>query len=197
MKHEKIWSIFDRRASVRNFSNRAIDDATVDLLIQCAVTAPSNGNMQPWEFIVIRSPNIKDQIVDCTFLGYQSKGGNKQNWIKDAPVVIIACANQKRTRARYGEMGNIGSIIDVAAAIQNLLIAAANLKLACCWVGGFDEGMLKAYLKIPPNVKPIGVLPIGYSTEKPVRKNRLKIDLITHIETYHSKNRKEDTENAN
>src|SRR5690606_33692819 len=170
---DEIWSLFDKRDSLRSFSNEVVEEGTVQFLLQCAVTAPSNGNMQPWEFIVIRNDSVKQKIVECTFMGYFSKGGNHQEWIKDASVIIVACANQKRTKARYGEAGIIGSIIDVSAAVQNLLVAVAGLGLATCWVGGFDEEKLKEVLEIPSHVKPIGVLPIGFPKDSHERKNRL------------------------
>ncbi|MFD1038423.1 nitroreductase family protein [Virgibacillus byunsanensis] len=197
MTKEKVWSIFDSRVSVRSYSDRPVDEETVDLLLKCATTAPSNGNMQPWEFIVVRSEEMKEKLVRCTFLGYHSKGGNHQNWIKDASVVIVCCANHKRTKARYGEMGYLGSIIDVAAATQNLLLAISNIGLASCWVGGFDEEKLKNYLNIPIGVKPVGVIPIGYPANTDERKNRLPVDVVKHLETYHSEDNEGRIENAN
>lgn len=186
MTKEEVWAIFDRRASIRSFSSNDVDDVTVDFLLQCATTAPSSGNMQPWEFIVVRTSEMKKQIVSCTYSGYHSKGGNHQNWVYDAPVIIVACANQKRTRARYGKMGNQAAIIDVAAAVENILIAVSNLGLCCCWVGGFDEEKLKRTLNIPKDVKPIGLLPIGYPQQPIERKNRLSTDIIKHQEKYYN-----------
>lgn len=197
MMKGKVGSIFGSRVSVRSFSSQPIDEETVDFLLKCATTAPSNGNMQPWEFIVVRSKEMKEKLVRCTFLGYHSRGGKHQDWIKDASVVIICCANHKRTKARYGEMGYLGSIIDVAAATQNLLVAIANLGLASCWVGGFDEEKLKDYLKIPKEVKPIGVIPIGYPKCTAERKNRLPVEIVKHLETYHSEMNEGSFENAN
>lgn len=178
---EEIWQFFDKRVSVRSFLQKEVDEETVDFLLECAVTAPSNGNMQPWEFIVIRDNEVRSQVVKCTFTGYFSKGTNHQNWILDAPVLLVVCANQKRTKARYGEMGIIGSIIDTAAAIENILLATSGIGLASCWVGGFNEEKLKQILRIPEQVKPIGLLPIGYPAEEYVeRKNRLPVSLLKY-----------------
>lgn len=180
----EIWSLFNKRVSIRSFSDKDIDDEMIDFLIKCATTAPSNGNMQPWEFIVINSDEVKAKIVECTYTGYFSKGSNHQIWIQEAPVVIVACANKKRTRARYGEMGTLGSIIDTAAAIQNTLVAAAGVGLGSCWVGGFNEERLKEILQIPEHVKPIGILPIGYPKGGEMRKNRLPTNIVKHKNIY-------------
>ena len=185
-QQKAVWEFFDRRASVRSFISKEVNEETVDFLLRCAVTAPSNGNMQPWEFILIRDLEVKKQVVECTFTGYFSKGSNHQNWILDAPVLLVVCANQKRTKARYGEMGILGSIIDTAAAIEHILLAAANLGLASCWVGGFNEVKLKKILKIPTQVKPIGLLPIGYPGEEVERKNRLSTEILTHNNYFHN-----------
>lgn len=196
-QQEVIWKLFDKRVSVRSYLPQDVSDESIEFLLECGVTAPSNGNMQPWEFIIIRDDEVKNRVVECTFTGYFSKGSNHQNWILDAPVVLVVCANQKRTKARYGEMGILGSIIDTAAAIENILLAASGIGLASCWVGGFNEQKLKQILKIPDQVKPIGLLPIGYPGEEVERKNRLSTTILKHYNYFHNEKRKEVDENAN
>src|SRR5690625_194246 len=182
-----VWEIFDSRVSHRSFTSEPINDDIIEFLLTCGITAPSNGNMQPWEFIVIRDEGIKTKIVECTYFGYFSKGGDHQDWILDAPVIIVACANQKRTKARYGQMGMLGSIIDTAAAIENILLATAGIGLASCWVGGFNEKRVKKVLNVPRQVKPVGLLPIGHPKGNGERKHRLPIKLVkigrAHVST--------------
>lgn len=183
-KQEEVWNLFDKRSSIRSFINKKIDEETIKFLLECGVTAPSSGNMQPWEFIVVRDEKIKKKIVECTYFGYFSKGGDHQNWILEASIIIVACANQKRTRARYGETGNLSSIIDTSAAIENILLAASGIGLGGCWVGGVNEEKLKEILKIPSEVKPVGILPIGYPKEDVERKHRMESEIIRHNDYY-------------
>src|SRR5699024_2787776 len=111
-------------------------------------------------------------------------------WILDAPVIIVACANQKRTKARYGQMGMLGSIIDTAAAIENILLATAGIGLASCWVGGFNEKKVKKVLNVPRQVKPDGLLPIGQTKGNGKRKHRLSMKLVRH-ENYYNNHKNE------
>jgi nitroreductase len=189
-----IQAIYER-ASVRSFQTKEIPKETIIKLLEAGTFAPSSGNMQPWEFIIVQSPEQKKKLVTCTFFGYFSKGANYQHWLADAGVIIVACANVKRTVARYGEAGKDWASIDTAAAVENILLTAVSLGLAGCWVGGFREKELKDLLQIPPYVKPIGLIPIGYPAEQTKRKYRMPLKWVTHDGEYNqpyiTSNRKE------
>jgi nitroreductase len=180
MKTEQPIPAIYSRGSIRNFISREISQDIVEQLLLAATRAPSSGNMQPWEFIVIDDQQVKDEIVQSTYSGYFSKGKNYQYWIAKASVVIVACANVKRTVARYGPAGNEWALIDVAASVQNLILTATALGLSSCWVGGFNESELKQKLNIPDYIRIVGLVPVGYSDEKVRPKSRLDLKWITH-----------------
>jgi nitroreductase len=179
-----IIETIQKRASVRSFLIKEVSDEIIMELLTSATLAPSSGNMQPWEFIVIKDEGQKGKLVGCTFLGYFSKGTDYQTWIGDAGVILVVCANLKRTVARYGEPGKEWAAIDVAAATENILLTATGLGLAGCWVGGFNEEKLKSILKIPTYVKPIGMIPIGYPDGETKRKYRMPLKWVTHNGEY-------------
>lgn len=178
-----IPAIFER-VSKRKFTEQPIALEILEQLLLAATHAPSSGNMQPWEFIVIDEPDKKQEIVRSTYSGYFSKGKNYQYWIADAAVVIVACTNVKRTVARYGPAGKEWALIDSAAAVQNLLLTATALGLSGCWVGGINEQEIKAILLIPDYVRIIGLVPIGYSEEDATPKSRLPLKWVTHHNAY-------------
>ena len=178
-----IPAIFER-VSKRKFTEQPIAPEILEQLLLAATRAPSSGNMQPWEFIVIDEPDKKQEIVRSTYSGYFSKGRNYQYWIADAAVVIVACSNVKRTVARYGPAGKEWALIDSAAAVQNLLLTATALGLSGCWVGGIKEQAIKASLLIPDYVRIIGLVPIGYSVEDATPKSRLPLKWVTHHNAY-------------
>jgi nitroreductase len=179
-----FFDVIQNRASVRSFEKKEVPDLYIKRLLESAILAPSSGNMQPWEFIVVKQNVQKQALVKCTYFGYFSKGENYQSWIADAGVIFIVCANLKRTCARYGEDGKEWAPIDVAAATENMLLAATSLGLAGCWVGGFNEQKIKELLKIPPYVKPIGMVPIGFPNDHTKRKYRIDIKWLTHDGEY-------------
>lgn len=180
-----IPAIFER-VSKRKFTPQPIAPEMIEQLLLAATRAPSSGNMQPWEFIVIDDPGRKQEIVQSTYSGYFSKGKNHQYWIADAAAVIVACANVKRTVARYGPAGAEWALIDTAAAVQNLLLTATALGLSGCWVGGFNEQAMKEKLKIPAYVRIVGLVPIGYSEEEVSPKSRLPLKWVTHHNVYNA-----------
>ena len=90
-----------------------------------------------------------------------------QDFISQAPLVVVGCANEE-IAWRYGERGkNLYSICDVSASIQNMMLLATELGLGSCWVGAFEEKEVAKILNLPKNLRPIVILPVGYPAEKP------------------------------
>lgn len=164
------------RRSIRAFKNQDIQAEIVEELIDAAQWAPSAGNIQPWEFIIVRKPRIKRKLVEAA-LG--------QMFIEEAPVVIVVCANEERSSQGYGVRGKtLYCIQDTAAAIQNIHLAAYSLGLGTCWVGAFREEEAREILKIPHGVRPVAIIPVGYPAEVPTARTRIPISQIVHYETF-------------
>lgn len=164
------------RRSVRAYSSREVPDATVEMLLDCARWAPSAGNLQPWEFVVVRSPERKRGLVAAA-LG--------QSFIEEAPVVVVVCANPKRSAVRYGSRGaSLYCLQDTAAAAQNIHLAAWALGLATCWIGAFDESLVVRVLKLPEGIRPVAIIPVGYPEERPSPPSRRRLSEIVHKEEF-------------
>ena len=111
------------RVSSRSFQNKPVPMNVLEEILTAGTMAPTSGNMQPWEFIVIDDSEIKEKMVDhTTFGGYFSKGAKSQQWIKQAGVIVVACINFKRAVARYGELGRDLAPLDTASAVKNMLL---------------------------------------------------------------------------
>lgn len=150
--------IFTRR-SVRKFSDAPVEWEKVGILVEAAAHAPSSGNLQNWKFVVVTDKNKRAEIAESAL---------QQRWIAKAPVHIVVCAEPEKVEQFYGIRGErLYSIQNCGAAIENLLLAAHELGLAGCWVGAFEEEMLKRVLGIPDNIRPQAIVPIGYPDEKP------------------------------
>ena len=108
-----------------------------------------------------------------------------QEFVGEAPVIIVVCGNEKKIELMYGERGKKMYLYqDTAAAIENLLLLATSLGLGSCWVGAFDEEELKEVLELPENIKPLAVIPIGYPAEDPKKPERRPIESVTFLEKY-------------
>jgi len=164
------------RRSIRAFKSDDVSQAVVKKLLDAARWAPSAGNIQPWEFIVVRKPQIKRRLVEAAL---------DQTFIEEASVVIVVCANENRSSLGYDMRGKtLYCIQDTAAAIQNILLVAYSLGLGTCWVGAFNEEEARKVLNIPSGVRPVAMIPIGYPAESPLPRTRRPISRFIHYENF-------------
>ena len=168
------------RRSVRAFeSGKDVSEKTVNGLIDAARWAPSAGNIQPWEFIVVRRPEIKKRLAEAAF---------NQSFIEEAPVVIVVCADENRSSERYGQRGRtLYCIQDTAAAIQNIHLAAYSAGLGTCWVGAFKEEKASEILKIPKGTRPVALIPVGYASKFPSPRSKRPFGEMVHYEVFQAR----------
>jgi nitroreductase len=171
-----ILELIKFRRSIRNFTLEDISDKEVKMILEAGRWAPSAGNLQPWKFIVIRSLETKKKLA-CAALS--------QSFIERAPVVIVVCADENKSGRVYGRRGiNLYCIQDTAAAIQNILLAVCALGLGACWVGAFNEDMLRTFLNLPKGLKPVAIIPIGHPIRNQLSKYKNSLEEIIHYETF-------------
>ena len=174
-----VFKAIKTRRSIRAFTDQPVSDEEVEKLIEAARWAPSAGNIQPWEFIIVRDPQVKHGLCEAAL---------NQTFIEEAPVVIVVCANPMQSSKGYGSRGtNLYCIQDTAAATQNILLAAHAMGLAACWIGAFNEEEAKKVLGVPDELRPIAIVPVGHPAEKPRARPRRHLNEITHRETFSRK----------
>jgi nitroreductase len=174
-----VFKAIKTRRSIRAFTDKRVTDREVKKLIEAARWAPSAGNIQPWEFIIVRDPEVKHGLCEAAM---------NQTLIEKASVVIVVCADPMRSSKRYGSRGiNLYCLQDTAAATQNILLTAHATRLATCWIGAFNEEAAKKALGTPDELRPIAIVPIGHPAEKPRARLRRSLDEITHHETFSPK----------
>ena len=156
-------SVFKRRYSCRRFARTKLFRGQLEHILEAAVWAPSAGNLQPWRFIVVTSDALKAQLAAAAH----------QDFVAEAPVVIVVCAVPGESARRYGERGrSLYCLQDTAAATQSILLAATELGLGSCWVGAFEERATAAALGLPPVVRPVALVPVGQPLETPATRER-------------------------
>lgn len=171
-----VFEAIKTRRSIRAFTQEAVSDKKIEMILDAARSAPSAGNIQPWIFIVVKNPNMKRRISEAAL---------NQFFIEEAPVVIVVCADQERSRMGYGSRGaNLYCIQDTAAATQNILLAAHSLGLGACWVGAFDEEEVRRILRFPRGVRPVAIVPIGHPAEKPRGIPKRPLSEVVRYETF-------------
>jgi len=171
-----VFEAIKSRRSIRAYSIDEVSDVDIERLIDAARWAPSAGNIQPWEFIIVRDAKTKRRL---------SAAALDQRFIQEAPVVIVVCADEHRSGRGYGGRGvHLYCLQDTAAAIQNMLLAACALRLGACWIGAFHEEKVETIMKTPKGVRPVAIVPIGHPAEKPGAPPRRAIGKIVHYESF-------------
>jgi nitroreductase len=140
------------RRSVREFDSRPIPPDLLEQVTEALRLAPSACNHQPWRFIMVRDAALREQVAHAC---------HEQMFIAPAPVIVAACAEPAKAYPRMG--GSWNSVdVDVAIALDHLMLAAAEAGLGTCWIGAFDEGAVKALLGVPAEAKVVALTPLGY-----------------------------------
>lgn len=140
------------RRSVRAYSPKPIPDAVMARMRQALRLAPSACNYQPWRFVMITDAKLRQRIAQAA---------SEQLWLADAPAIVVGCCLPEHAYKLMGGDGNSAEI-DVAIALDHLTLAAVAEGLGTCWIGAFDEAAVKELLKIPPSVKVVAMVPLGY-----------------------------------
>jgi len=162
------------RMSIRSFKAVGVSDEIIAKLIEAAQAAPSAGNGQPWFFCVVKSAEIKKRI---------SAEATGQPFIATAPLVIVVFIDKSLIPERYGKRGEmLYCIQDTAAAVQNILLCAESLGLGACWCGAFDEETVTEILSLREGLRPVSVIPVGYTDKRPDKRKRRPVeDIFTVI----------------
>ncbi len=161
------------RKSVRNYLNKAVEEEKLIAILEAGRLAPSASNRQEWRFVIVRDLETKRRLAEIA---------NGQTFIGEAPVVIVACAE---TDGHVMRCGQPCYPIDVAIALDHLTLAATELGLGTCWIGAFDENKVKEILRIPAEIRVVGLMPLGYAVDSSVTsKNRLPLEKIVKYERW-------------
>ena len=171
-----FFEIAKKRFSVRKYEDKELNDAQILEVIEAARIAPSATNKQPWHFVVIKNKENLKKIQGCYH----------RDWIKSAPVIIVACGNHKN--AWWRSDGKAHTDIDLAIAVDHMTLAAADLGLGTCWICKFDVMKVASLLNLPAGIEPIAMLPLGYPAESPDmnrhKNRRKKIEEIVYWERF-------------
>jgi nitroreductase len=153
-----FYETVQRRLSVRTYKPDPVPEDVLNRVLEAGRLAPSAKNNQPWKFIVVKDPAIRAALVPAC-RGQASVG--------EAPVVICGCAVEEQAWKRMGGYWS-AEAVDLAIALEHMVLAATAEGLGTCWVGAYLEEEVRKVLAIPAGVRPIALTPLGY----PARESR-------------------------
>jgi nitroreductase len=142
------------RTSVRTYRDTPVEDEKINYVLDCARRAPSWENSQCWRFIVVKNKDTISKLAKNSLINH---------WLKTAPILIIACADATES-GRHNTIEYYS--VDVAIALEHLVLAATDVGLGTCWIGGFDEEKVKEQLEIPKRIRVVALTPLGYPADK-------------------------------
>lgn len=154
----EVADAIDRRRSIRRFKNKEIPQGMLKEVLRAGHMAPSAGNLQARDFIIIQDNAVKELL---------SMAALNQYFMMSAPACIVVCASVSRSSARYGKRGELYAVQDASAAIMNMMLMAQDLGLGTCWIGAFNEPAVAHLLELPSGVRPVALISIGYPDESP------------------------------
>ena len=177
MKHSSFKNLVKQRRSIRRYLDRPVEREKIFACIEAARLAPSADNVQPWRFLVIDEPEIKEALARDAFSGiyFISRFAAK------APVLIIILARLDIIANRIGkQIQNIHFyLIDIGIAGEHIVLQAEELGLGTCWIGWFNTRKTRKILNIPRKYKIVSMLSLGYYDRKPSKpKKRRTLDEI-------------------
>jgi len=169
-----FFEVIGRRFSVRSFRSTAIDDATLQAILEVANGAPSAGNLQAFEIVVVRDPERKRELA---------KAALDQTFVAEAPVMLVFLINPDCNREKYGSRGvELYSVQDATIACSYAQLAATASGLGSCWVGAFEEDKVGEIVGAPDGWRPVAILPLGVPAEAAGPRERRALSDLVHEE---------------
>jgi len=169
-----VLRVIKERRSVRRYKADPIPEDVLHRVLDAARFSPSGKNLQPWKFILVQDESLKQRLAEASV---------RQFFIAEAPIVVVACGFPDRC---YSRMGNYMKSwpVDVAIAVEHLMLQAQEEGLGTCWIGAFEEEDVKSVLDVPEEVRVLALTPLGYPAENPVSRGRKSIDEIISFNSF-------------
>ena len=165
-----FFETLGKRRSIRGYDpTKPVSGADIEKILESVRSAPSAGNLQPFKVVVVKSKEAVAVLQSST----------SQAFISQAPVSFVFCVDSSCFKERYGDRGkNLYAIQDTAIACAYAQLAATALGLSSIWVGAFDEVKVSRVLRIPENLRPVAILPVGYPSAEPTPYSRKPLEEI-------------------
>ncbi len=145
-----FYETINTRRSIRAYKNDPVENDKLGRILNAMRVAPTAANRQPLSLIVVKNEQVKHKL----------KNAYSQEWFYTAPIIVCACALpdvawKRNDGKRYVD-------VDIAIAMDHLILAAHAEGLGTCWIAAFKPDVVKDVLSIPDNLEPVILTPLGY-----------------------------------
>jgi nitroreductase len=167
-----VFDAIKGRRSIRRYSGQPVEDEKLQKVLEAARLAPSASNLQSWKFIVVRDPKTIKKMLEAAY---------HQPFVGQAPVIMVSCGTDPESTMSCGQYKHT---VDLSIATAYMILEAYEQGLGTCWLGRFNEEMVKKVLGIPDGVRVVAVYPLGYADEAPGPRPRKEMGEIVCYERY-------------
>ena len=199
-----IAEAMETQRAIRRLRPDPVDDEIVKACLELAVRAPSGGNLQNWEFVVVRDPDVKHQLARLNRQAWSvfkrvyavrarrdeqvRKGLEATQWgadhFEETPVVVVACL--RGPRLWFPPLATTSYYGSIYPAVQNLLLTARSLGLGASLttLPVWSSLMARRTLGLPWNVRPLAAVPLGWPRGRYGPTSRRPVEEVTHLDRY-------------
>ncbi len=173
---EATLALLKARRSIRRYKPDPVPEEMIAQLLEAGRWAPSASNRQPWTFIVIQDPQVRQEVAR-----HAAYAVIRWKHAEEAPLLIVLCGDARNPFYKQFLHEDIG------LAGANIMLQARALGLGTCWIGGLDRKALAAVLKLPDHMEIVGLLTVGFPAEDPPPRPRKPLAEIVHYDVYGNK----------
>jgi len=168
MDASHFLEILVQRQSVRGYSDRPVEPEKLARCLEAARMAPSACNAQPWKFIVVNDPQLKDQVA-----GYTKSGAlvPMNHFTRQAPLLVVIVRENPNLTSRIGTVlkDKPYTLMDIGIVALQFCLQATAEGLGSCILGWFNEKKVKELLHIPKSKRAELIITLGYPSSQTLR----------------------------
>ena len=165
-----FMKLINERYSVRAYKSTPVEDLKLNTVLQAACLAPTAGNRQPFQVIVIHTRGKEIELLSIY----------EEPWFVQAPIVLCVSGLPALGWVRKDSKSYLD--VDIAIVMDHMILAATNLGLGTCFIAAFDPQNARNVLSIPSNVEPLLFSPLGYPDSTIGIKKRKKVEELVRYE---------------
>ncbi len=171
-------SVFEnvmKLGTFRSCRDEVIPRKAMGRILEAGRRAPSPGNVQSLEFIVVEDEHKREMLATAA--------GDER--VEEAPTSVIVVADRDRMARRIGEENCIEACgAETGCAITNMRLVAEEEGVASCWISGFDKQMVADQFDIPDGKLPMGAIVLGYSDSEIPQEPRFTLRMMCYYDRY-------------
>jgi len=166
MPTDAIRTIMGRR-SVRSYHTKPLPEKDLKAIVEAGRHAPSAANRQPWHIVVVCDEEQKKKLAAAC---------SNQTWLADAGAIIAGVGKPEVSEKWY--------MVDVAIALENMVLAATSLGYGTCWIGAFDQDQVREVLGVPDDLVVVALTPVGFPKDEPNARPRMPLAEFASLDRY-------------